>query len=247
MSKHPSADNDIIDPELMGDLLEAVQPQAPPPSLRAKVLARALGPSVVPDVIAKSDSPAGEAIHATAATDVSPEPCAAAKHSGNMLFVRYADSFMTLFDVNMERACEILNKAAAQNDGYFVPCGIPGTQLFYFEGGPRAATATCGVVKIAAGAIFPAHEHQGDERVIILHGSATEQTGRRYHPGDVIHCKKGSRHSFRVHADGSLIFAVLLEKPNKWLLGQIILDFVFRQRRFVNKNNAEHGGRSGRT
>ena len=207
MNKHPIDTDEVIDPQLLGDLLEAVPPQSPPPGLRAKVLARALGASAL--------------IDAPTATPNNASP-----------FDGFVDRFMSMFDVDAEQARGLLKKAAALDADPFEPCGIPGTQLFYFHGGPRTAQATCGFLRIAAGAIFPAHEHQGDEHVIVLQGAATEHSGRRYHAGDVIHCQKGTRHSFRADGSGPLIFAVLLEKPNKWLAGQIILDYVFKKRRF---------------
>lgn len=215
MSVQPSRKNQVIDPHLLGELLEAVPVQSPPPGLRAKVLARALGPSVLAELGTEhNDSLTREVIR---------------EHTP---FAGYLDPFMALFDLAVEPARDILKKTAAEGDDVFVPCGIPGTRLFYFDGGPRVANATCGVLKMAAGTVFPSHAHEGDERVIVLLGSATEQSGRRFHAGEIIHCKKGTRHSFRATDEGPLIFAVVLEKPNKWLLGQIILDYLFKNRRF---------------
>lgn len=51
MSKQPTQDEAVIYPQLLGDLLEAVPPQTPPPGLRAKILARALGSRVLADFI----------------------------------------------------------------------------------------------------------------------------------------------------------------------------------------------------
>lgn len=248
MSDQPTRKEEIIDPTLLGKLLEAVPPQSPPPGLRAKVLARALGPSVLADLGTESNDAAkrefgrGDGPRASV-TRTAPEKAiknlihAISNTPENMTpFEIYVDKFMALFDLDAQRTRDILKKAAATSSDDFIASGIPNTQLFYFKGGPRVADATCGIVRVAAGAIFPAHEHQGDERVIVLQGSATEQSGRRLLTGDAIHCKKGTRHSFRAEDSGPLIFAVVLEKPNKWLLGQIILDFLFRKRRFVGRN-----------
>jgi len=245
MSKQPTHLDEVIEPELLGNLLEAVPPQAPPPGLRAKVLARALGPNVFADIKTDNNAPSmrdrlpennpGTSARYTARDER--EQDSLTMLNENTPFDCYIDPVMLLFDLNTEQTRDILNKAATQNRDYFAPCGIPGTQLFYFKGGPGTANATCGIVKMAAGTVFPAHEHQGEERVIILQGSATEQSGRSYHAGAAINCPKGTRHSFRAHENCTLVFAVLLEKPNKWLLGQIVLDFVFGRRRFVNKSS----------
>jgi len=202
MRKQPVRHKEVIDTDLLGELLQAVPPQMPPPGLRAKVLARALGARVLTDT--RKTTPFGG----------------------------YLDSFMVMFDLDMDRSSEILKKAASQDSDTFASCPIPGAQLFYFSGGPRVATATCGVLKIAAGAVFPSHQHEGDEHVLVLQGHATENSGRIYQPGDVVHQKQGSRHSFRAHSDGPLLFAVVLEKSNKWLIGQIVLDYVFKRWRF---------------
>lgn len=219
MSKQPNPMDDVLDQELLGKLLEAVPRQSPPPDLRAKVLARALSPSVLADFSAEHNDSSNRERIAT-----------------NTPFERYVNQFMTLFDLDAKQARDILKKAEANCPDSFSPCGIPGTQLFYFQGGPRVANATCGVLKMTAGAIFPAHQHRGDERVIVLQGSATEQSGRRFHAGELIHCRKGTRHSFRADTGDTLIFAVALEKPNKWLVGQIVLDYIFKKRRFVRRD-----------
>lgn len=225
MSKPTIQNDEVIDPQLLSDLFEAMLPESPPPGLRAKVLARALGSSVTDDSpeVRRNDF-SGQ------------EPDILAAQVSNTPFEIYVDRFTSMFDLGEAQARAILKKAASQGDDTFDSCGIPGVQLFYFKGGARAAHATCGVLKIKAGAIFPAHEHQGDERVLILQGTATEPSGRRYRVGEVVHHQKDTRHSFRVVGNDPMILAVRLEKPNKWLKRQIILDYVFKKRRFVSSD-----------
>lgn len=51
MTKRPSSYDEVLDDTTLGELLEAIPPQTPPPGLRAKVLARALGPQSLADFI----------------------------------------------------------------------------------------------------------------------------------------------------------------------------------------------------
>lgn len=153
-------------------------------------------------------------------------------------FEGYTERFMALFDLNKEQVRELLKKAAAVTDNTFKPSGIPGAQLFYFNGGPRVSSATCGLLKLEPGRIFPAHQHQGNEHALILQGSAIDQSGQSYHPGDVMHYRKGSSHAFRADDTTPLIFAVVLDKPNKWLLGRIVLDYLFSKKRFTRPTSS---------
>ena len=223
MSKHPTQHDEIIDPQLLSDLLEAIPPESPPPSLRAKVLARAISSVAVELTVVRNDFSERQ----TGLPSV---------QINNTPFEGYVDQLVSIFDLGAEQARAILIKAASQNDDTFAPCGIPGVQLFYFAGGVSTANATCGILKIRAGTIFPAHEHQGDERVLILQGTAIEPSGRRYHTGDVVYHQKGTRHSFRVVGNETMYLAVLLEKPNKWLKGQIMLDVLLKRWRFLSND-----------
>lgn len=222
MSKYPTQYDDVIDPQLLNHLFEAIQPEPLPPGLRAKVLARAFGSSVPGDwEVRRNDFSERELGIPVAPMNTTP-------------FEIYVDRIMSMFDLGEEQARTILKKAASKDEDTFETCPIPGAQLFYFKGGARTANATCGILKIKTGVIFPAHEHQGNEHVLILQGTAIDRSGRRYRVGDVVYHQKDTRHSFRVVGKDPMLLAVLLEKPNKWLKGQIILDYVLKKRRFVS-------------
>lgn len=227
MSTRPTQNVEVIDPQLLSTLLEAIQPVTPPADLRAKVLARAIGSNSAVDLkIAAIDLSAQESYRPAVQINSTP-------------FEGYVDKVMSMFDLGVEQARAILIKAASRADDTFAPCGIPGVRLFYFQGGARAANATCGILKIRAGTIFPAHEHQAGEHVVILQGAAIESTGRCYRAGDVIYHQKGTRHSFRVAGNEPMFLAVLLERPNKWLKGQIILDHLLKRWRFADRAKKE--------
>jgi len=147
-------------------------------------------------------------------------------------FQGYVERFMKTFDLEKKNVEELFNKIIHSASEILEPCGIPKTSLYYFDGGPKVAHNTCGIVQVEAGGIFPSHQHRGKEWVLILQGSALDSSGRHYHPGDTIVSDENVCHSFRVGNDKDLIFAVILEKPNKWLIGRILMDYLFSAWRF---------------
>lgn len=147
-------------------------------------------------------------------------------------FHGYIERFMRLFDLQRKEVDELFGKLVNKPEEIFSACGIPKTSLYYFNGGPKVADATCGLIKVEANSIFPAHQHTGKEWVLILQGTAIDRSGKAYFPGDTIYSDESVSHALRVGKDRDLIFAVVLEKPNKWLVGQILLDYLFPGRRF---------------
>ena len=115
------------------------------------------------------------------------------------------------FDLSAERARQLLEAAQAppEGDGWSeIP--VPGVRLYHFDGGPRVAEADCGLVHLAPGVAFPRHRHIGDERSLVLSGSAEESGGARWEPGDLVHRPAGSVHWFRAVGSEPYVFAVVL-------------------------------------
>jgi len=154
----------------------------------------------------------------------------------NTPFHGFVDRFMKLFDLDRDNVEALFSKVVNTPDDFFKSCAIPKTSLSYFDGGPKVSHAECGIIKIEAGSIFPAHKHQGKEWVLVLQGEAVDQSGQAYFPGDIIYSDEKVSHALRVNKASDLIFAVVLEKPNKWLIGQIVIDYLFPNFRF-KKNN----------
>ena len=95
-----------------------------------------------------------------------------------------------------------------------------------FSGGPNVESATCGIVQVKSGVLFPAHQHQGDEQILVLQGFAKDDQSRVLSAGDRLNFKAGSKHSFRILSEENFVFAVVLNKKNKWLLGKTLLDLL---------------------
>ncbi len=147
-------------------------------------------------------------------------------------FQGFVDRVMTLFDLERNAVESLFDKIVNNSETIFESSALPKTSLYFFDGGPRVKNSTCGIVKVKAGNIFPAHQHQDKEWVFILQGSAIDQSGTEYLPGDSIVSDKGDCHALRIGKDEDLIFAVVLNKSNKWLFGQIIMDYIAPSRRF---------------
>jgi putative transcriptional regulator len=88
---------------------------------------------------------------------------------------------------------------------------VASVRLLHLAGGPRVASADCGLVRIEPGARFPRHRHLGDEWSLVLAGEAEEGTGARWAPGDLVHRPADSAHAFRVVSAEPLVFAVVLQ------------------------------------
>jgi quercetin dioxygenase-like cupin family protein len=116
-----------------------------------------------------------------------------------------------LFDLTGARAKEILGAADAAPGGGWVAAPLPGVQFFHLTGGARREGMDCGLVRLDPGTPFPRHRHKGVEWNLVLSGSAEEDTGQLWLPGDLMLREADSVHAFRALADEPLLFAVVLE------------------------------------
>ena len=80
------------------------------------------------------------------------------------------------------------------------------------------------MVKFAAGVHFPAHHHDGLETVLLMAGSYTEDSGKRYATGDLHLMEPGTAHSFTIDKDEDCVAATVLHgglnfrsTPLRWL------------------------------
>ena len=147
-------------------------------------------------------------------------------------FEGFVDRLASLFDLGEEPVRELLAKIDDTSNNIWESTIIPGVRILRFSGGPRLADATCGIVHVKPGRIFPAHRHQDEELSLVLQGRAREDTGLIFQPGDINRRSAGSEHTFQTFGHEPLIFAVVLRKENKWLIGRTILDRIFAKWRF---------------
>ena len=107
-------------------------------------------------------------------------------------FEGFASRIAKLYDVTVERACELLG--LIERSASWRP-QIPGISLIDFDGGPAAAAADCGFFRLSPGAMFPPHKHLGEEVMIILTGQVRDVVNDRIiGPGDEYVQLEGSAH-----------------------------------------------------
>jgi hypothetical protein len=121
-------------------------------------------------------------------------------------FERFAERVGKIFDVTVDRARELLG--LIERPASWVPQIIPGISLVHFEGGPAAAAADCGFIRLAPGTMFPPHTHLGEEVVTILSGRVHDVTNDRLlGPGDDYVQLEGTNHYKVCVGDEDCIYA----------------------------------------
>ena len=146
-------------------------------------------------------------------------------------FVGFVERFAEFFDLEKKTAQNLLAKIDTVAEQPWKSTLIPGVRILKFPGGPQVAEATCGIVSVEPDRLFPSHQHRGDEWVLVLQGTAREENDRTLQAGDILHAEPGSTHTFLTYGEKPFVFAVILHKANKWLIGRTIFDYFFRKKR----------------
>jgi putative transcriptional regulator len=124
---------------------------------------------------------------------------------GGGRFEAFSARMAKLFDVTADRARELLG--LIERPASWIP-QIHGISLVHFDGGPAAAAADCGFVRLAPGAVFPPHTHLGEEAVTILSGRIHDVTNDRVvGPGDDYVQPEGTNHYLVCVGTEECIFA----------------------------------------
>jgi quercetin dioxygenase-like cupin family protein len=89
----------------------------------------------------------------------------------------------------------------------------PGLSYLPVESGPNAGFFLAGFLRVEAGLEFPEHEHLGEEITLVLQGAFEESnSGVLFRPGEPSYMPAGSRHTFRVLADGPHLVGLVTVK-----------------------------------
>jgi len=134
-------------------------------------------------------------------------------------FEGFVGRFARIFDLPEERSREILGAGHTVPGQGWVGTPLPGLHLYHFSGGPRVATADCGLVHLAAGTAFPLHRHLGREWNFILAGQLENSSGDSWLPGDLVINETGTEHHYRAGDAEPLLVAVVLEAGIEILIG----------------------------
>lgn len=112
---------------------------------------------------------------------------------GGGRFEAFSARLARMYDVTLDRARELLG--LIERPASWIPQVVPGLSFVEFEGGPAAAAADCGFVRLAPGAVFPPHSHLGEEMTTILSGQLQDMAnGRVLRAGDDYVQSEGSSH-----------------------------------------------------
>lgn len=144
----------------------------------------------------------------------------------NTRYHGFIERFAALFDLDKLISEKLLAKIDQPMDKDWETTLFPGVNIIQFAGGPRVASATCGIVQVKPGKLFPAHQHQAGESLLVLKGTALDDKQKKLSAGDMVHFTAGSSHSLRILGEESFVFAVVLQKKNKWLLFKTLIDYM---------------------
>lgn len=131
-------------------------------------------------------------------------------------FEGFVDRLTTFFDLGAERVRSLLGAVGSVPDGQW-DSALPGAHLLHFDGGPRVATADCGLVYVEANCVIPLHRHNGDEWTLVVGGRFEDGSGQLFGPGDLCHRPPGSIHTLTLVGEEPLLFAVVVHKGVEWL------------------------------
>jgi predicted ChrR family anti-sigma factor len=113
-----------------------------------------------------------------------------------------------LYDLSRHDARALLERSA--DPRAWRRSGLPGIKKLPVQAGAARKGAQTYLVKFSAGVRFPAHQHDGLESVLILAGSYTEDTGKRFETGDWHLMEPGTAHSFTIAKDEDCVAATVL-------------------------------------
>jgi predicted ChrR family anti-sigma factor len=113
-----------------------------------------------------------------------------------------------LFDVSRDDVRALLQRSTEASA--WKMSGLPGIKKLPIKAGAGRAGAQTYLVKFGAGVRFPEHHHDGLETVLILAGSYTEDSGKRYGTGDLHVMEPGTAHAFTIEKDEDCVAATVL-------------------------------------
>ena len=94
-------------------------------------------------------------------------------------------------------------------------------RLYHLKDKPAVADAVVGFVKLAPGAVFPEHTHQGDEAALVLQGSCIESGGRVARRGDLVTMAQGSTHELTALPGPDFIYVAVAHRGFE-MFGELI-------------------------
>ncbi|HEY2736177.1 MAG TPA: cupin domain-containing protein [Polyangiales bacterium] len=122
-------------------------------------------------------------------------------------FARFEDAVAQLLKISRAEAATALRRI---DDPTVWRQPAPGARYLPIAGGPDSDFVFSGFLRVEAGATFPPHEHLGEEITFVLQGAFEESvSGEVFGPGQPSIMPAGSRHTFRVLAEGPHLIGLI--------------------------------------
>jgi quercetin dioxygenase-like cupin family protein len=122
-------------------------------------------------------------------------------------FAPFFEQLQALVGLDLRELKLQLNRIDGPQDPGWQRAPFPGVRYLDFPPGPTAGVLEAGLVRVAAGAHFPRHEHVARERACVLEGRLILE-GRTHHPGTVVDSPAGSSHEFDAGPERDLVLIV---------------------------------------
>ena len=119
-------------------------------------------------------------------------------------FEKFAAQVATLIDVSVEKALELVGRIDDAKS--WMATHVPGVFSYDLPVGPAVADAVVGFVKLAPGAVFPDHEHMGDDTMLVVQGSCIDSHGTLMRRGDLMTMGEGTSHEFKAQPGPDFIY-----------------------------------------
>lgn len=127
-------------------------------------------------------------------------------------FAHFTAQLTALFDLPAEKVSALLEQMSRAEGWFEGPA--PGVEVFPVNAGPKVGDALTAFLKIAPGAQFPHHEHNGSERVLVLQGGYLCSSGIEVWRGEVDVREAGTSHSF-IAVEGVPCIAAAVTYPSE--------------------------------
>jgi quercetin dioxygenase-like cupin family protein len=115
-------------------------------------------------------------------------------------FARFEAAVAQILGVSNVQAAAALSQIDDERAWRTLALGI---SLLPLAAAEERGFAVSGFLRVAAGTVFPRHEHLGEELTYVLQGAFEDDSnGCRFGPGEPARMPMGSRHGFSVPAQG---------------------------------------------
>jgi len=151
----------------------------------------------LPDALPVGDAPAALRARLLEQTSKAPER-----------YAPFTRKLSELYDIPREDVKALLQQSATPRA--WKPSGLPGIKKLQVKAGSSRDGAQTYLVTFAAGAHFPEHHHDGLETVLLMAGSYTDDTGKKYGTGEFHIMEPGTAHAFTIAKDEDCVAATLL-------------------------------------